>query len=96
MSLRGPTTLGGFVGNVQDALYVRMEGVKGGTRITTPYTEYAEGGYGPGCWLDPDLNSKEMYFPVGIPVIARRDGVGAVSRSGRPRPHVACSEPTEE
>ena len=46
-------------GKVKDALYLRFTGKQQG-RPTAPYTAYAEGGYYPGCWLNPKLNEAEF------------------------------------
>lgn len=46
-------------GKVKDALYLRFTGKQQGTP-TPVYTAYAEGGYYPGCWLNPKLNEAEF------------------------------------
>ena len=46
-------------GKVKDALYLRFTGKKQGT-ATPVYTAYVEGGYYPGCWLNPKLNDAEF------------------------------------
>ena len=52
------------LGDVNDALYVKMYGRKSGKKID-PYEEPAIGGYWPGCWLDPAKNRYKWYFWVG-------------------------------
>jgi hypothetical protein len=69
VSYRGPSSR---LGNVHDALYVRMEGTRGaaedgsGGAPIAPYTEYVQFGYWPGCWLDPKLNREEWWLPIGF------------------------------
>ena len=69
VSYRGPSSR---LGNVHDALYVRMEGTRGaaedgsGGAPIAPYTEYVQFGYWPGCWLDPKLNHEEFWLPIGF------------------------------
>jgi hypothetical protein len=61
VSYRGPSSR---FGTVQDALYLTMSGTKRGEPVKT-FGAYVEGGYWPGCWLDPKLNREEFWLPVG-------------------------------